>query len=172
MERICAPIRDRGLHSMNAGVLCGIPAELWLALSAPGTALSLAVAVAETHYMMDTVDKLTTDRPRGATHAPDPNVRWLLERRFPDQWGRGKPRGPDLAALRRSQEALQEHCDGGTWVWPTGDAPASEPSPAAESAPAPARAPHPKPTYTSTPPADHRQNPIHMNRLVTHAAAG
>ena len=127
IERICAPIRDYGLPVLTAVTLVGIDPDLWPALCPRGSTLAFAIRQAEAQFM-HTLLKLLFGPSIPGQRVNKAQIRAILERRFPHEWGRlkgGKPATADAAADRNDLDQQQSEKP---FEWPVveEDAPASE----------------------------------------------
>ena len=173
IERICAPIRDYGLPVLTAATLVGIDPDLWPALCPRGSALAFAVRKAEAQFM-HTLLKLLFGPSIPGQRVNKAQIRAILERRFPHEWGRlkgGARAKPGPAADSTDAESPQS---GKPFEWPVveEDARASNETSLSDDDPieSPAKQPGANPPSAAAPRA---RNEFHNpSRNGVHAAAG
>ena len=143
IERICAPIREWGLPTDCAAALAGIDPDLWAGLCLPGTALALAVRQAEACFMLAILKLIFGPHVAGQPKVNVGQLRTMLERRFPDVWGRKSQDPLNSQSVSSATKLLTLREFETPFQWPEVEAelPATEEAPQA----AAQTKPHPEP---------------------------
>ena len=148
IERICAPIRDYGLPVLTAVTLVGIDPDLWPALCPRGSALAFAVRQAEAQFM-HTLLKLLFGPSIPGQRVNKAQIRAILERRFPHEWGRLKGGKPATPSPHADCDGTDIHQSKTRFEWPVVEEEVSNDNPPQPEVPIPAPAKQPAAEHPS-----------------------